>query len=516
MDIKHFLTSCIALLYLSNQASASEFESASLIAKETLAVVKQKSLNLDVGSDTITELKNVITWQLNIKDYDKTLLDAQLKLKLKDDVDSIDSINIILTVSDEKSLFKRLKGLKTTCTLYKNKMELLSVMDSSRFAYRLQPIGSDKEETLLEELEQKIHLVRKGGGTNLAYIGGVDFTSRQKIFETLKKGAAEYSLNGILKFGLQGWNNLYGDHQGQRRGETLLLSAMGHSYKSGRLLNSFAEVIEFNKPTYILDSSLKLPPEMRKACAIHITIENNYLGDTQQLLKYYKEQENGLPFSIVEMSKEEMETHSEYLESKLGKEGGIHGFIEQYDASTFTYEEYFDCIAKYQALGYEVHFVSLDYAGRMSTKGCVASSGAGSEKRDLMKRLQAHALKHKYAFMTAWQMSSDAQTKLREGEQFLVKAVKELGYYLDCRTVQNEVDMEVYQAFVIVGNKKFITWQRGKHRKPGNQPEEKMKFCVYETNPVAFVKWDINTPPGYTNRLTGDIQTVGGNDFFDD
>ena len=70
-----------------------------------LAVVKQKSLNLDVGSDTITELKNVITWQLNIKDYDKTLLDAQLKLKLKDDIDSIDSINSILTVSDEKSLF---------------------------------------------------------------------------------------------------------------------------------------------------------------------------------------------------------------------------------------------------------------------------------------------------------------------------------------------------------------------------------------------------------------------------
>ena len=103
MDIKHFLTSCIALLYLSNSASAAEFESASAIAKESLACVKQKSLNLDIGSDTITELKNVITWQLNIKDYDKSILDAQLKLKLKDDIDSIESINSILTVTDEKS-----------------------------------------------------------------------------------------------------------------------------------------------------------------------------------------------------------------------------------------------------------------------------------------------------------------------------------------------------------------------------------------------------------------------------
>ena len=75
--------------------------------------------------------------------------------------------------------------------------------------------------------------------------------------------------------------------------------------------------------------------------------------------------------------------------------------------------------------------------------------------------------------------------------------------------------MEVYQAFVIVGNKKFITWQRGKHRKPGNQPEEKMKFCVYKTNPVGFVKWDIGGKPGYTHRLNGDIQNVGSSEFFD-
>lgn len=515
MDIKHFLTSCIALLFLSNTASQAEFESAAEIAKDTLKVIKHKSLNLDIGSDTISELKSVITWQLNIKDYDKTLLDAQLNLKLKDDIDSITSINSILTVADEKSLYKRLKGLKTTCNLYKNKMELLSVMDNSRFAYRLQPIGSDKEEELLNELEQRIHITRKGGATNLAYIGGVDFTSRDKIKETLRKASAEYSLNGILKFGLQGWSNLYGDHQGQRRGETLLLSAMGHSYKSGQLLNCFGQVIEFNTPTYITEAMEKMLPGHRKACALHITIENNYLGDTQQLMKYYKEQETGLPFDISGMTEANMDEHADYLQSKLAGEGKIHGFIEQFDASTFTYEEYFECIAKYQAMGYEVHFVSLDYAGRMSTKGCIASSGSGSEKRDLVKRLQAHALKNKYALMTAWQMSSDAQTKLREGEQFLVKAVCELGYYLDCRTVHNEADMEVYQAFVTVGNDKYITWQRGKHRKPGNQPEQKMKFCVYKTNPVGFVKWDIGGKPGYTNRLTGNIQNVGSGEFFD-
>ncbi len=516
MDIKHFLTSCIALLYLSNSVSASEFESAAQIARETLEVTKsQKSLNLDVGSDTLTELKSIISWQLNIKDYDRSLLDAQLKLKLKSEDDTLKSIQSVLADTDEKSLYKRLKGLKTTCTMYKTKLQMLSHMDNARFAYRMTEIGTEKEFTILTELNEITQRTLRGGATNAAYIGSVDFTSRSDIRKTLAAGIVEYSLEGILGFGLQGWNNLYGDHQGQRRGETSLISAMGHSYKSGRLMNCFAEVIQFNKPTYILERTKKLPPEQRKACAIHITIENNYLGDTQQLLKYYKEQETGQEFSIIGLTNEQLDEYADYLQEKLAGDGKIHGFIEQHDASTFGVEEYFDVIKKYEDMGYEVHFVSLDYAGRMSTKGCVASSGSGSDKRDLMKRLQAHALKHKYALMTAWQMSSDAQTKLREGEQFLVKAVRELGYYLDCRTVANEVDMEIYQAFVVVGDKKFITWQRGKHRKPGNQPDEIMKFCVYQTSKVAFVRWDHGGKPTYTHRLTGDINNVGATEFFD-
>ena len=150
MDIKHFLTSCIALLYLSNSVSASEFESAAQIARETLEVTKsQKSLNLDVGSDTLTELKSVISWQLNIKDYDRSLLDAQLKLKLKSEDDTLKSIQSVLADTDEKSLYKRLKGLKTTCTMYKTKLQMLSHMDNARFAYRMTEIGTEKEFTIV-------------------------------------------------------------------------------------------------------------------------------------------------------------------------------------------------------------------------------------------------------------------------------------------------------------------------------------------------------------------------------
>lgn len=46
------------MLYISNSVGAAEFESASVLAKETLEATRQyKPLNLDNGADVITELK---------------------------------------------------------------------------------------------------------------------------------------------------------------------------------------------------------------------------------------------------------------------------------------------------------------------------------------------------------------------------------------------------------------------------------------------------------------------------
>ena len=108
------------MLYISNSVGAAEFESAAVLAKETLESTRQyKPLNLDNGADVITELKNVITWQLNIKDYDRSLLESQLKLKLKNDPEAQESIISIIQTdkADEKSIFKKLSGLKNTCTI---------------------------------------------------------------------------------------------------------------------------------------------------------------------------------------------------------------------------------------------------------------------------------------------------------------------------------------------------------------------------------------------------------------
>lgn len=127
----------------------------------------------------------------------------------------------------------------------------------------------------------------------------------------------------------------------------------------------------------------------------------------------------------------------------------------------------------------------------------------GKDIQDLYQRMQNFMLRKKIGFLTAHQMSTEAKALERGGEAILVKAVCELGYYAGCRTVDNEVDMEIYQHKVIIGGRHYLTWQRGKHRKPGNPTDENMKFCVYEMLPVATIPWDYDREPRYQRRIPG-------------
>lgn len=48
-------------------------------------------------------------------------------------------------------------------------------------------------------------------------------------------------------------------------------------------------------------------------------------------------------------------------------------------------------------------------------------------------------------------------------EQFVAE-IKNKGYYDGCRTLDQEVDMELYIHIVKVDGRSYLTLQRGKHR----------------------------------------------------
>ena len=192
---------------------------------------------------------------------------------------------------------------------------------------------------------------------------------------------------------------------------------------------------------------------------LHITLENDPLGELLFAYRYIREQLEGVPTSITNLSEEEKAFAKKYVVDFF-KESGFHFEVVQYAAGEFGYSDLFAAIESYEELGFEIHMLTLDYMGKMSTRGCV-DGPHGKNIQDLYQRLQNYMLRKKIALLTAHQMSTEAKALERNGEEILVKAVCELGYYAGCRTVDNEVDMEIYQHIVKIGGKSYMTWQRG-------------------------------------------------------
>ena len=81
---------------------------------------------------------------------------------------------------------------------------------------------------------------------------------------------------------------------------------------------------------------------------------------------------------------------------------------------------------------------------------------------------------------------------IRQGnEENFVKDIANKGYYDSCKTIDQEVDWEIYIHIVKADSKSWLTVQRGKHRLIKQTPEEH-KFCVLEFHDVGDLREDIN------------------------
>lgn len=505
MDIKNLLAVTTTLLFLSSQCGADVTKNYEPVAKEVLQHCRPvEGQQNDLSLNPINGLRDIINWQIHSKNNDTAIYLQQLKLKLAFDEPTFQAIKTTVDSSnhgDETRILAQVRNTRQFIDQCLAKYKFIQALDKIRFKYGVAPVNSDQEKEILATLQLEIDKV-KTRGENKHVVREINMNDLSSIGKAVDDAAMIFNTEGILKFGLQGFCDLFGDHQGIRRGETVVVSALQHKWKSGVLLTAAPQLAYFNKPTF-----LRLPPpeegkeDKRKALMLHICLENELVGDMMQIYKYIREQLERTPINITGLTAEEKEFAANYVKNFFDSTGFEFKMV-QYAAGELDYAGVFDLIEGYEEEGYEIHFVSLDYMGKMSTRGCVEGPH-GKNIQDLYQRLQGFFLRKRIAFLTAHQMSTEAKSLVRDGEETLVKAVCELGYYAGCRTVDNEVDMEIYQHLVEIGKKKYITWQRGKHRKPGEITPSEMKFCVYEMQLIATIPWDVGDEPRYSRRLPG-------------
>ena len=101
-----------------------------------------------------------------------------------------------------------------------------------------------------------------------------DEKSIERIFEISNKKVLK---DGILRTGWQCMNRMCGPSGGFKRGEDIITSALPYSYKSGFVLNMFAQLPYFNKP-YLFDPK-------KKPTFLFITLENDLDNNIRILYK---------------------------------------------------------------------------------------------------------------------------------------------------------------------------------------------------------------------------------------
>lgn len=316
---------------------------------------------------------------------------------------------------------------------------------------------------LMVELEG--HLSAANDKENPNLIGRIDFSNEDQIENVLQKSTKSLSYDGLLKTGISGIDKATGVG-GLARGLLVNIGALTHNYKSGMLLDLALNIPEFNDP-YMLD-------ENKQPAIIRISFENSpsqdlcYLYQKLHAVKFKKKID--IPDINTKQAAKDIREHCE--------QRGYSFFLESYDPNNFSIYDLFTEIANYEDAGYEIHAILCDYLPLIAHNTVGDRTDAKIQKTYEMVR--NHCNPKGITFITACQLSTEAQNLSREGSSNFVKKVAQGGWYMDCRSLHTKLDIElVLHIHEHIDGSSYLTGHIGKNRSC-HTVKNKYKYFIHK------------------------------------
>lgn len=300
-----------------------------------------------------------------------------------------------------------------------------------------------------------------------------DEKSTEEVFQVIKSNSSGAS---VLKTGLLELNKLL--QGGFRRGESWVFGALQHNFKTGFSLTIFKQIALYNKPVMV--------DPKKKPLLLRISFEDEIDKNIQWLYQSLYENETGQKCITGQLSSKEM---AEYIKEKL-QVNGYHVRMMRVDPTQWTYMHICNYITQLESEGYEVHLLMLDYLAMVPTTGCSVGP-MGSDVRDMFRRVRNFCSPRKITMITPHQLSTEAKQLIRDGRGNFVQEIANKGYYDKCKTIDQEVDGELYFHIEKLNKKSWLTIQRGKHRIP-TLIDDEQKYLVYPFHDVGTIKDDIS------------------------
>lgn len=346
---------------------------------------------------------------------------------------------------------------------YYKETQIESIIDTAKREFSQRKGGVKEVNVFVDNLITKLDAIELSTKhKDPALVNEVDVGDDKTLADVAAEVQSESANVKILKTGWQGLNTM--TQGGLRRGEFVVVSALQHNYKTSFVDSLFAQLVALNNPKELLDNQDKKP------LMLFFSLEDPLKNTFGFLYRYFYYDEYG---AIPDMSKITKEEIGQYIRDKLSA-SGFHVKFMRIDPSEWSYKNMFSWVLAFEAEGFEIISMVVDYLHMMPTTGCINTGPTGSDLQDLFKRTRNFMSARNILFITPHQLSTDAKSLKRSGLQgpSLLKEIANKGYYKGSKSLDQEPDLELHLDISKVNGKPYLAIKRGKHRLPSIIDEE--------------------------------------------
>lgn len=534
MEHLNLITDCLIALYLNYYADQEHhFDSpASKLVSDILAGIPTSTVNSDMNyeADSVEAIRRIINDMLTNSTspyykYENLLLKLKQTCRRNPQVyESIELVNEYCETKNNEELKSIVYGYtyKLRCANNDKKIRRL-IRDFSMQKTNMAFGEVDWDGELQKLYEQVTPLTSRNTSSilNESFICNiVDFNKSDTLETSLSLAAKMIDPTMSIKTPFKLLNKMMGEASGLPRPATITIASCTHNYKSGMMIDLLMGIPRFNKPI------LKDPS--KKALNIFITLENESSSNIAQMYKLFKEQETGekingaILLSEILNDPKKSEEASKYIMSKMNV-NGWNTVMLRIDGSNFDYMRLFALLDHYQAQGYEIVTLLIDYLLMMTKRGCDQPAGTGSDSRDLLRRVRNYCMARNIILCTPLQLSTTAkETKAKklndEGHNPIafINELRRSNMYDTCRSLEQEIDLELFLDIVTIQGKKHLAIGRGKHRGTLSETPEKHRIAILPFSEAGRLVPDMETDTILGFHSVKDAQlAMGGSEFGD-
>lgn len=471
MDSKYLLIRGITLLFLENTSKAAT-NSGTLI-DQAAKYVEMPEVRIGVADserDTLMGLKGVCKYLSDLPNETTAVASdiiQRVKLFIHEDVHLIQSLeDAICAEYQPDQIMTICLGIRREINEYVRERKAKDLILEAGRLIRYKPDEIKDLQKFVMDLRGSLESYESNSKErDPAVVSSLNLGDLETAITLFNQAKELNNAQGIMRSGSQGFNRMSAG--GVRRGEEVVCGAGQHNFKSGWATTLFRHIPMYNTP-YMLD------PE-KKPLVLRFSFEDPLHITLPFLYQSIWENEHRITADIKNTSAQDM---FEYIDKAL-RRNGYHYDMIHVNPSLWTFRDIQDKILEYEAQGYEIHFLSVDYLSLIPTTGCTDTGATGTALRDLFRRIKNFCAQRKICFYTPHQHSSEAKNLLRAGlEDTYVQEIANKGFWDGARSIDQEIDLEFHIHIVKFDGRKWLTFQRGKHRGIGNTKEIDLYFVL--------------------------------------